>query len=404
MIVTPKVRGFICTAAHPEGCKAAVDAQIDYVQQQGELPAGPKKVLVIGCSTGYGLATRIVQAFAAGAATLGVCFEKAASGKRTASAGWYNTSAFEQAAADAGLYARTLNGDAFSDAMKAQVIAQIKQDLGQVDAVIYSLASPRRTDPDSGEVYQSVLKTVGQAWSNKTVDVMRGELKDVTIDAASAEEIEQTIAVMGGADLERWIEQLLAAEVLAAGVKVYAYSYIGPELTYPIYKDGTIGRAKDDVQRACDKIQQQLTAIGGSAQVAVNKAVVTQASAAIPVVPLYLSVLRKVLAEKDLQEGCIEQMYRLARDFIYTASPKAADAQGRLRVDDWELRADVQEQVAQIWGQLTTDNLEALTDLAGYQEAFFRLFGFKWPGVDYAADVDIERSIPSLRADSEQAG
>ena len=370
MIVTPKVRGFICTAAHPEGCKAAVDAQIDYVKQQGELPAGPKKVLVIGCSTGYGLATRIVQAFAAGAATLGVCFEKAASGKRTASAGWYNTSAFEQAAADAGLYARTLNGDAFSDAMKAQVIAQIKQDLGQVDAVIYSLASPRRTDPDSGEVYQSVLKTVGQAWSNKTVDVMRGELKDVTIDAASAEEIEQTIAVMGGSDLERWIEQLLAAEVLAAGVKV----------------------------------QQQLTAIGGSAQVAVNKAVVTQASAAIPVVPLYLSVLRKVLAEKDLQEGCIEQMYRLARDFIYTASPKAADAQGRLRVDDWELRADVQEQVAQIWGQLTTDNLEALTDLAGYQEAFFRLFGFKWPGVDYAADVDIERSIPSLRADSEQAG
>lgn len=402
MIIEPKVRGFICTAAHPVGCEQAVARQIEYVKQQGSLTSAPRTVLVIGCSTGYGLATRIVEAFGAASATIGVCFERPAAGKRTATAGWYNTAAFERAAKDAGVFAKTINGDAFSDEIKQQVITCIKDYGRKIDTVVYSLASPRRKDPDSAEVYQSVLKTTGQTYVNKSVDVMRGELKEVTIEAATPVEIDQTIAVMGGADLERWTDQLLAADVLAEGAQVIAYSYIGPELTYPIYRDGTIGKAKDDVLSVCHRLEDKLQAIGGSAQVAVNKAVVTQASAAIPVVPLYLSVLHKVMVEKGVEEGCIEQMHRLARDYTYASVPLERDAEGRIRIDNWELRDDVQAEVSRIWSQISSENLDQLTDLAAYQEQFFQLFGFRLPGVDYSAEVDPVQSIPSI--ESEEAG
>lgn len=397
MVIKPKVmRGFICTAAHPDGCAAAVKSQIDYVKQHDALKDGPRKILVLGCSTGYGLASRIVTTFSAGAETLGVCFEKPATGKRTASAGWYNTVAFEEEAKKAGIYAKTINGDAFSDTVKQQVIDTIKQDLGQVDAIIYSLAAPRRTDPDSGEVYNSVLKTVGDSFINNTVDPIRGVLKEVTIEPASTKEIEDTIAVMGGADLERWVDMLLQADVLAKGIKVYAYSYIGPSLTYPIYRDGTIGKAKADVQQTCDRLRSKLKAIEGDARVAVNKAVVTQASAAIPVVPLYLAVVMQVMKRKDLHEGCIEQMYRLAKDHIYAAQSLGTDAAGMIRIDGLELREDVQQEVSKIWKALTEENLERLTDLVGYRRDFFQLFGFEWPGIDYDAETQVERYIPSI--------
>jgi enoyl-[acyl-carrier protein] reductase/trans-2-enoyl-CoA reductase (NAD+) len=398
MIIEPKVRGFICTTAHPVGCAQHVAEQIDYVAKQSPIH-GPKKVLIIGASTGYGLASRIVAAFGAKAQTIGVFFEKEASGKRTASAGWYNTAAFEKAAQKAGLYAKSINGDAFSDAIKQQTIELIQQDWGgEVDLVIYSLASPRRQDPKTGEIYQSVLKPIGQAFHNKTVDVMTGKVTEINIEPASAEEIRHTEKVMGGEDWQLWIDALLKEELLAKNAMTLAYSYLGPELTYPVYRHGTIGKAKEDLEKTAKALTQKLQAYGdGKAFIAVNKALVTQASAAIPVVPLYISLLYKVMKEKNLHEGCIEQMSRLFLDRLYTQQDSLVDDEGRIRLDDWEMRADVQAEVAKLWAAINTENLEKISDIKGYRQEFYRLFGFGLAGVDYHAEVDPNVLIPSVK-------
>jgi enoyl-[acyl-carrier protein] reductase/trans-2-enoyl-CoA reductase (NAD+) len=387
MVIQPKVRGFICTTAHPVGCARHVEQQIEYVKSQGKVN-GPKKVLVIGASTGYGLASRIVAAFGCEAATIGVFFEKPASDTRTATAGWYNTAAFEKAAREAGLYAKSINGDAFSDEIKQQTIDLIKQDLGQVDMVVYSLASPRRTHPKTGELFSSVIKPIGKTFTSKTVNVHTGEVTEVSIEPATEDEIRQTVAVMGGEDWEMWIHALNEAGVLAPGAVTVAYSYIGPELTWAVYRDGTIGRAKDHLEATSHKLDEYLKAIGGSAYVSVNKAVVTQSSSAIPVVPLYISLLFKVMKEKGLHEDCIHQMYRLFKDRVYAGGDVPVDDKRRIRIDDWEMRADVQDAVASLWKQINSDNLEQLSDIAGYRKDFYKLFGFGLDGVNYEEDVD----------------
>jgi enoyl-[acyl-carrier protein] reductase/trans-2-enoyl-CoA reductase (NAD+) len=395
MIVTPKIRGFICTTAHPAGCAKHVANQIAHVKERGEIPGGPKKVLVIGASTGYGLATRIATAFGSGAATIGVFFERGSEGVKTATAGWYNSAAFEREAAAAGLYAKSFNGDAFSDALKQEVIAAIKADLGQVDCVVYSLASPRRTHPKTGEVFKSILKPIGETYTNKNLNTGTGEVNSVTIEPANDEEIAHTIAVMGGEDWEMWMDTLAEAGVLAPGVKTLAYSYIGPVLTWPIYKNGTIGKAKEDVERAAAAITANLAPLGGKAWVSVNKALVTQASSAIPVVPLYISLLYKIMKAAGTHEECIEQMDRLFRDRLTQSAPPVDDA-GRIRVDDWEMADDVQALISERWEAVSTDNLNELADFAGYQASFQRLFGFGLEGVDYGADVDPAVPIPSI--------
>ena len=390
MLIEPKVRGFICTTAHPAGCARAVEQQVEYVKEHGRF-AGAKKALVIGASTGYGLASRISQAFGAGAATLGVIFDKPASGSRTASAGWYNTAAFERLAAADGLYAKTVNGDAFTKEVKDEVIALIKRDLGEVDLVVYSLAAPRRTMPD-GTVYASVLKTTQGVYTNKTIDLRTNDVGDVTIDAATPEEIEATVKVMGGEDWLDWLQALSAAGVLAKQARTLAYSYIGPVLTHPIYLNGSIGRAKEHLYATAKEIERALP--GVTANVAVNKALVTQSSAAIPVVPLYISILYSVMKEKGLHEGCIEQMRRL---FASIADKTVAtDNENRLRVDDLEMRQDVQDEVARRWEQISSENVKLLADIAGYWDDFYTMFGFGLDGVDYKQDVDASVSIPSL--------
>ncbi len=341
MLIKPKIRGFICTTAHPEGCAAHVQSQIDYVRAQPPLANAPKNVLVLGSSTGYGLASRIVPAFGGGAATLGVFFEKAGQENRTGSAGWYNSTAFEAAAAQAGLYARSLNGDAFSDGLKAQAIEKIRAEMGPIDLVIYSLASPRRTDPKTGEAYRSCLKPIGQSYTNKNINTDKREINEITIDPADQSEIDQTVKVMGGEDWEMWMDALAGAGVLADGCTAVAYSYIGSELTWPIYKDGTIGRAKIDLEEACGRIGRKLGESGGRAFVSVNKAVVTQASSAIPVVPLYISLLIKVMKEAGTHEDCIEQVQRLFADRLYGGELEL-DEKGRIRIDDWEMRPEIQ--------------------------------------------------------------
>ncbi len=395
MIVAPKIRGFICTTAHPTGCAKHVADQIAVVKSRGPITSGPKKVLVIGSSTGYGLASRIAAAFGSNAATIGVFFEKPAEADRCGTAGWYNSAAFEAEAKKAGLYARSFNGDAFSDAMKQQVIDAIKADLGQVDCVIYSLASPRRTHPKTGEVFKSCLKPIGQSYTNKNLNTGNGVVNDVTIEPANDDEIAQTVAVMGGEDWEMWMDALLAAGVLAEGVQTVAYSYIGPALTWPIYKNGTIGKAKEDLERAQRALDAKLAALKGKAWVSVNKALVTQASSAIPVVPLYISLLYKVMKADGTHEDCIEQMDRLFRERLYGGSPQPDEA-GRIRVDDWEMAAPVQQLVDQRWQEVTTENLAQLGDFDGYQSSFLRLFGFGLEGVDYTADVDVGVAVPSL--------
>lgn len=388
MIIKPKVRGFICTTAHPIGCARNVQEQIDYVKQQPAID-GPQKVLIIGSSTGYGLASRIAAAYGSQAATLGVCFERPASGSRTATAGWYNTAAFERAARADGLYAASIVGDAFSDEIKQQTIEKIRKDLGQVDLVVYSLAAPRRTHPTSGETFNSVLKPIGSTYTNKTVDVHTGEVTEITLEPASDEEIRATIAVMGGEDWAMWIDALLEAGVLAEGAKTVAYSYIGPEITYPVYREGTIGRAKDDLESTSHQLHEKLQSrIGGEAYVSVNKALVTQSSAAIPVVPLYISLLFKVMKDKGLHENTIEQMHRLFRDRLYKGGEVPVDEQRLIRVDDLEMRQEVQEEVAKLWQQVTSENLQEISDIAGYRTDFFKLFGFEVDGVDYDAEVD----------------
>jgi enoyl-[acyl-carrier protein] reductase / trans-2-enoyl-CoA reductase (NAD+) len=397
MIIAPKIRGFICTTAHPEGCAKHVAEQIAVVKQRGLIANGPKKVLVIGSSTGYGLSSRIAAAFGSDAATIGVFFEKPAEVEKCGTAGWYNSAAFENEAAAAGLYARSFNGDAFSDDIKQQVIAAIQADLGQVDLVIYSLASPRRTDPKSGEIYKSVLKPVGESYTNKNLNTTSGVVNEVTIEPASGDDIPQTTAVMGGQDWELWLEALLAAGVLAEGVKTIAYSYIGPAVTWPIYKNGTIGVAKEDLERAQAALDAKLAPLHGKAWVSVNKALVTQASSAIPVVPLYISLLYRVMKANGTHEDTIEQMDRLLRDRIYNGQPQPDEA-GRIRVDDWEMAPQVQALVGERWEQVDTENLAELGDFAGYQSSFLRLFGFGLSGVDYGAETNPNVRIPSLES------
>lgn len=395
MIVAPKIRGFICTTAHPTGCAKHIADQIAVVKSRGPIANGPKKVLVVGSSTGYGLSSRIAAAFGSGAATIGVFFEKPAETERCGTTGWYNSAAFENEAKAAGLYARSFNGDAFSDAMKAEVIEAIKKDLGQVDCVIYSLASPRRTHPKTGEVFKSCLKPIGASYTNKNLNTGNGVVNEVTIEPATDDDIAQTVAVMGGEDWEMWIDALQGAGVLADGVQTVAYSYIGPEVTWPIYKNGTIGRAKEDVERVQRILDTKLAPIGGKAWVSVNKALVTQASSAIPVVPLYISLLYKVMKAEGTHEDCIEQMDRLFRDRLYNGNPQPDEA-GRIRVDDWEMAPAVQQLVDQRWKEVNTENLAELADFEGYQSSFLRLFGFGLEGVDYDADVAVGVSVPSL--------
>jgi enoyl-[acyl-carrier protein] reductase/trans-2-enoyl-CoA reductase (NAD+) len=395
MIIAPKIRGFICTTAHPQGCAKHVAEQIALVKGRGPIANGPKKVLVIGSSTGYGLASRIAAAFGNDAATVGVFFEKPSEPGRCGTAGWYNTTAFEQEAAAAGLYARSFNGDAYSDEIKQQVIDCIKQDLGQVDCVIYSLASPRRTHPKTGEVFKSMLKPIGETFANKNLNTTNGMVNEVQIEPATDDDIAQTVAVMGGEDWELWIDALLAADALAAGTQTVAYSYIGPEVTWPIYKNGTIGRAKEDVERAQRALDGKLSSLGGKAWVSVNKALVTQASSAIPVVPLYISLLYKVMKAEGTHEDCIEQMDRLFRDRLYGGSPNP-DEGGRIRLDDWEMNPAVQSLVAERWKAVTTESLDELADFEGYQSSFLRLFGFGLEGVDYDAETDPHIGPPSL--------
>ena len=398
MIIQPRTRGFICLTAHPDGALQAVKNQIEYVKSKGKIKNGPKKVLVIGASTGFGLSSRIAAAFGSDAATIGVFFEKPASEGKMGTAGWYNSAAFEKEAHAAGLYAKSINGDAFSDDIKRQTIDLIKKDLGQVDLVVYSLASPRRTHPKTGVAYASVLKPIGQPFTNKTVDFHTGVVSDITINPVeNDEDIANTIAVMGGEDWKFWIEDLKNAGVLADGVKTVAYSYIGPELTFPIYRNGTIGQAKNDLEATVPVLNELLKDLHGVSYVSVNKALVTQSSSAIPVVPLYISLLYKVMKAKGTHEGTIEQMQRLFADRLYTENGDVAlDSEGRIRIDDWEMAEDVQAEVAKYWDKVTTETLAEISDIDGYRKEFFNLFGFELEGVDYEKDTDENVKVPSI--------
>ncbi len=397
MIIKPKIRGFICTTAHPEGCAAHVREQIEFVRSQGPLRQMPARVLVIGSSTGYGLASRIVPAFGGKAATIGVFFEKPGEEGKTGSAGWYNSVAFERAAHAEGLYAKSINGDAFSDAVKEQVIALIKQDLGTVDCVVYSLASPRRTHPRTGVVHHSTLKPNGGTFTAKTVNTDKGVVSEISIEPANEQEQRDTVAVMGGEDWQMWIDALNQAGVLAPNATTVAYSYLGPKVTWDIYRNGTIGLAKEDLEATAHRMDAQLHPGGGRAFVSINKALVTQASSAIPVVPLYISMLYKIMKAKGLHEGCIEQITRLFKDRLYNGAQPQPDEAGRIRIDDWEMRPDVQSEVETLWEQATTENLNELTDIAGYRAEFLRLFGFGLAGVDYEKESEPVQPLPSAQ-------
>lgn len=387
MIVEPKVKGFICTTAHPKGCEKNVERQIEYVKKMGSFN-GAKKVLVIGASTGYGLASRITAAFGMGAATIGVSFEKEATGKRTATPGYYNNKAFDKMAGENGLYSKNINGDAFSKSVKDEVIDIIKSDLGKVDMVVYSLAAPRRTTQD-GETYTSALKTVGEAFTQKNWNLRDNTIGEATISVADDNEILSTIKVMGGEDWKDWISALVSADVIEDNAVTIAYSYIGPKLTYPIYHEGTIGKAKAHVAKTAEEITKEYDDKGIKAYVSVNKALVTQASAAIPVVPLYLSILYKVMKEKNIHEGCIEQMYRLFHDKVYEGESVMIENDGMIHVDDLEMRQDVQDEVMDTWEKIGSDNLMNLADTEGYWMDFYNMFGFKLDDVDYAEDVEV---------------
>ena len=395
MIIEPRMRGFICLTSHPKGCEKNVLNQIDYVKSKGAID-GPKKVLVIGASTGFGLASRITSAFGSNAATIGVFFEKAPAEGKTASPGYYNSLAFEAAAGKAGLYAKSINGDAFSNEVKTQTIDLIKADLGQIDLVIYSLASPVRQHPVTGVLHRSVLKPIGDTFTDKTVDFHTGIVSDVTITPCSEEDIENTVTVMGGEDWQMWMDALLNAGVLADGATTVAYSYIGPKVTEPVYRKGTIGMAKDHLEASAFKITEDLAKIGGKAFVSVNKALVTQASSAIPVIPLYISLLYKIMKANGTHEGCIEQIQRLFSARLYTDAVVPVDEKGRIRIDDWEMNEEVQKEVAELWKGATTENLPAIGDLNGYKSDFINLFGFGFDGVDYAAEANEMVEIPGL--------
>ncbi len=395
MIIEPRMRGFICLTAHPEGCAQSIKNQIEYVKSKGKIN-GPKRVLVVGASTGFGLASRITAAFGSGASTIGVFFEKEPSAGKTATPGWYNSAAFEQEAQKAGLYAKSINGDAFSDEIKQKTIDMIKSDLGQVDLIIYSLASPVRLHPKTGVLHRSALKPIGQTFSDKTVDFHTGIVSQVSIEPAVQEDIDNTVVVMGGEDWTMWIEAMKNAGVLAQDATTVAYSYIGPEVTEAVYRKGTIGRAKDHLEATAFEISDLLKDLGGKAYVSVNKALVTQASSAIPVIPLYISLLYKTMKEKGLHEGCIEQMQRLFADRLFSGGDVPLDDKGRIRIDDWEMREDVQNAVKLLWAKADTDTLKEIGDLAGYKQDFLNLFGFGFKGVDYLADTDEMVNIPSI--------
>ncbi len=395
MIIEPRMRGFICLTAHPDGAAQNVKNQIAYIKSKGPI-TGAKKVLVIGASTGFGLASRISSAFGSDAATIGVFFEKSPVDGKTASPGWYNSAAFETEAHKAGLYAKSINGDAFSDEVKKQTIDLIKQDLGQVDLIIYSLASPVRMHPKTGVLHRSVLKPIGQVYANKTVDFHSGNVTTVSIEPCAGDDIENTVAVMGGEDWTMWMNALQAENLLATGVQTIAYSYIGPALTEAVYRKGTIGRAKDHLEATAFSITKELESIHGKAFVSVNKALVTQASSAIPVIPLYISLLYKIMKAEGIHEGCIEQIQRLYQDRLFTGKPVPVDEQGRIRIDDWEMRPDVQAKVAELWEQASTENLAEIGDLAGYRKDFYNLFGFDFPEVDYAAEADENVGVSSI--------
>ncbi|MFM1933978.1 MAG: hypothetical protein RL360_858 [Bacteroidota bacterium] len=395
MIIEPRMRGFICLTSHPKGCEQSVINQINYVKSKGAID-GPKKVLVIGASTGFGLASRITSAFGSNAATIGVFFEKAPAAGKTASPGYYNSLAFQAQAEKAGLYAKSINGDAFSNEVKKQTIDLIKADLGQIDLVIYSLASPVRQHPVTGVLHRSVLKPIGDTFTDKTVDFHTGIVSEVTITPCSDEDIANTVQVMGGEDWKMWTDALLNAGVLAEGAMTVAYSYIGPDVTEPVYRKGTIGMAKEHLEATAFEITEDLAKIGGKAFVSVNKALVTQASSAIPVIPLYISLLYKIMKAKGSHEGCIEQIQRLYSERLYTNGEIPVDEKGRIRIDDWEMDEAVQKEVAELWKGATTENLPAIGDLNGYKLDFLNLFGFGFDGVDYAAEANEMVEIPGL--------
>ncbi|MEE9407873.1 MAG: enoyl-ACP reductase FabV [Polaribacter sp.] len=395
MIIEPRTRGFICLTSHPTGCEQNVVNQIEYIKSKGKIE-GAKKVLVLGSSTGFGLASRITSAFGSDAATIGVFFDKPGTERRPGSPGFYNTAAFEKHANKAGLYAKSINGDAFSNEVKEQVVTLIKEDLGRIDLVIYSLASPVRTHPTSGKRFKSVLKPIGEVFTNKTVDFHTGNVSEISINPAEGEDIENTITVMGGEDWKMWIDALKDADVLAEGATTVAYSYIGPEVTKPVYRNGTIGAAKDHLEATAFTITDDLKSIGGKAYVSVNKALVTQASSAIPVIPLYISLLYKIMKAKGIHEGCIEQIQRLYSERLF-GGDIALDEKGRIRIDDWEMRDDIQEEVAKLWEEASTENLSDIGDLEGYSNDFYNLFGFKVNGVDYEADVNEVVKVPSIQ-------
>ncbi|MFA5262500.1 MAG: enoyl-ACP reductase FabV [Opitutaceae bacterium] len=395
MVIKPRVRGFVCVTAHPQGCAKHIQEQIETIKAKGLIKGGPKNVLIIGASTGYGLSTRIAAAFGSGAKTLGVFFERPSEEDRPATAGWYNSIAFTQAARSAGLFAANVNGDAFSDEIKRQAIEVIRRNMGPIDLVVYSLASPKRTHPRTGVTHRAVLKPVASTYTNKTVDTDTGVVSDVSIEPATPEEIADTIAVMGGEDWEMWMHELEKEGLIAPGATAVAYSYIGPEVTWPIYKNGTIGLAKNDLERAARRIDAMLKTHGyGRAFVSVNKALVTQASSAIPVVPLYISILYRIMKAKGLHEGCIEQIHRLFSTQMYNGSALRFDEEGRVRIDDWEMRPDVQAELPALWIKVNTENLENTSDIAGYRAEFLKLFGFGLPGVDYSASL--EPHIPMI--------
>jgi enoyl-[acyl-carrier protein] reductase/trans-2-enoyl-CoA reductase (NAD+) len=387
LIIQPKVRGFICTTAHPQGCAAEVARQAEHCRRLELAGDGPRAALVVGASMGYGLSSRVAAAFGGGAATVGVVFDKPASDKRTATAGWYNTAAFHRLAAEQGLYARSVNGDAFDAEVKRETVDLVRRDLGQVDLFVYSIGAPRRTLAD-GTVAKSVLKPIGAPYRNKTIDVESGTVSEVAIEPAEEAEVADTVKVMGGEDWEEWVRALRAAGALAPGATTLAYSYIGPELTYPVYRRGTIGAAKDHLEATAHRLDRELRADGGRAFVSVNKGVVTQSSSAIPVVPLYISLLFAVMKEKGLHEGTVEQMGRLLGERLYAGGEVPVDDQGRIRLDDWEMREDVQAEVARRWREVDSGNVAALADLEGYRRDFLLLFGFGVEGVDYGRDVD----------------
>lgn len=396
MIIEPRMRGFICLTAHPDGCAQNVKNQIEYVKSKGKIN-GAKRVLVIGASTGFGLASRITSAFGCDAATIGVFFEKEPSAGKTATPGWYNSAAFEEEATKAGLYAKSINGDAFSNEVKQQTIDLIKKDLGQIDLVIYSLASPVRMHPTTGVLHRSTLKPIGNTFTNKTVDFHTGVVSDVTIEPATQEDIDNTVVVMGGEDWSMWMNAMNEAGVLADGAMTVAYSYIGPEVTEAVYRKGTIGRAKDHLEATAFDITNDLKAINGKAFVSVNKALVTQASSAIPVVPLYMSLLFKIMKKDGSHEGCIEQMQRLYSDRLYNGSEIPTDEKGRIRIDDWEMRQVYQDEIAELWKSISTETLTENGDLAGYKSDFLNLFGFGFDSVDYTAEANELKMVASIK-------